>query len=103
MDEFKFVMKTFLITIFILFLLQIKIGTSTVEVEALRWMETSPVTRYLQNVSAGAVLAIRNAGQASSEFITKTFSHQSDTNRASRFNFELKRSPQTNRNQQQNQ
>lgn len=96
MDEVKFIVKSLVITLVVLMLMQIKIGVSTVETETLQWIETSAVTKYLQNVSAGAVLAIRNGAQASSEFIAKTF-NQSDanTNRASRFNFEFKRSPQS--------
>jgi len=100
MDEVRFVLKSLVITIIALALMQIKVGNSTVETEALHWIETSSVTRYLQNVSAGAVLAIRNAGQAATDFIAKTFSQNNETNRASRFNFELKRSPQSSKNQQ---
>ena len=98
MDEIKFVLKSLFITLIVLMLMQIKIGSSTIETETLHWIETSSVTRYLQNVSAGAVLALRNVGQSASQFITQTF-NQNETNRASRFNFELKRNPQAGRQQ----
>lgn len=96
MDEFKFILKSLVITFVVLMLMQIKVGTTTVEIETLHWIETSAVTKYLQNVSAGAVLAIRNGAQTTSDFIAKTFNQtDANSNRASRFNFEFKRNPQS--------
>ena len=104
MDEVKFVIKTLFVSIIVLFALQIKVGNSTVETQALEWIETSSTTRYLQNVAAGAVLAIRNAGKTASGYLGKTFQQDTkEANRASRFNFDFKRSPQAARTQQHHQ
>lgn len=97
MDEFMFVMKSLLVTVILLFCLQIKINNVTAETHALEWIEGSSVTRYLQNVAGGAVLGIRNLGRSVSQYMNSTFQgkdHQRETNRASRLSFEFKRSPE---------
>jgi hypothetical protein len=94
MDEIKFVIKNLIVTVVLLLALQVKVGANTLEYQAITLIETSSVTRYLQNVAQGAVLAIRNAGKATSDFVSRTFQQQ-ETQRASRFNMEFKRSPQS--------
>lgn len=95
MDEVKFILKTLVLTVVVLLLMQIKIGHMTIETQVLYWIETSPLTSQLQKVSGGAVLAIRTATQEITNFVAKEFA-PSETTRASRLGFEFKRSPQAN-------
>lgn len=93
MPELKFVLKAFMVTIVIAMLMQIKIGTSTIETHAHLWIETATVPGYLHDVSSGAVAAIRNAAKASTDFVAKSFGHDGNTQKANRLNLGFKRSP----------
>ena len=97
MPEVMFVLKAFVVALVITVFMQAKIGTSSVETHVHVWMETSSVPTYIHGVSSGAVLAIRNAAKFSTDFISKSFGHDSSTDsgsqRSGRLNMEFKRSP----------
>lgn len=94
MPELMFVLKSMAIALVITLALQLRVGSTTVESHANQWIHTSSVPLYLQEVSSGAVLAIRNVAHASGDFIGKNFGHDSSTQNAGRLSFEFKRSPQ---------
>jgi hypothetical protein len=56
-----FVIKSFLFTIVVVVLLQIRIGSMTLENHALKWIHNSSVVENLQGVAAGAVKAAHEA------------------------------------------
>jgi hypothetical protein len=96
MPELMYVIKCFALALVVTVGMQVKIGTETIESQAEDWIRTSSVSLYLQSVSGGAVLAIKNASKTATDFISKKLGHggaQPDTQKASRLNFELKRSP----------
>lgn len=94
MPELMFVFKSLVIAIIVAIALQVKVGSTTLENQAHLWMQNSPVAQYVQNVSTGAVLVIRNGAKTASDFVSKTFGNESVTQRAGRLNFEFKRSTQ---------
>lgn len=57
MSEVFFVIKTLLVTVAIVFLLQIKIGRTTVEQRSLTWMRQSSAIEAMRGVANGAVAA----------------------------------------------
>ncbi len=95
MPELMFVLKSFVLAIVITLFMQVKVGTATIEAQSEDWLRTSSVSLYLQSVSGGAVLAIKNATKTASDFVAKKFGHaggQVEAQHASRLNFEFKRS-----------
>lgn len=50
-----FVLKTLLATLAIVFVMQINIGSRTIEQRAQFWIHSSPITHYLQQAAYGAV------------------------------------------------
>ena len=94
MPELMFVLKSLAIAVVLTLGLQVRVGSTTLENHANQWIRTATVPLYLQEVSSGAVLAIRNAAKVSGDFVGKTFGHDPSTQKAGRLNFEFKRSPQ---------
>lgn len=92
MPELMFVLKSFIIAVIFLICLQIKIGNSTIEQKAEHWAQNSTVAEYVQNVSSGAVLVVRNGASVVTEYVSKTFGNNSSALRAGRLNFNFKRS-----------
>ena len=96
MPELMFVLKSFFIALAITVFMQVKVGTTTIESQAEDWMRTSSLPLYLQSVSGGAVLAIKNASKATTDFVSKKLGHGGSaadgTQKASRLNLEFKRS-----------
>lgn len=84
MPEIMFVLKAFAMAIVITICMQVKIGNVSAESHAQNWLQTSSLPIYLQKVSEGAVLAIRNASGTAKEFITTTFGKDPHTQRAGR-------------------
>ncbi len=57
MSEVFFVLKTLIVTIAIVLLLQIRIGRSTLEQHSLTWLHSSTAVEALRGVADGAVAA----------------------------------------------
>ena len=93
MPEVMFVLKAFVVALVITILMQAKVGNSSIETHAHLWMETSAVPTYIHGISSGAVLAIRNAAKVTTDFVAKSFGHDSSSQRSARFNMDFKRSP----------
>jgi len=55
-DEIKFVLKTFLASLLLISLMQIKIGETTVESRAYQLAAQSKFTHFLSDVAQGAVV-----------------------------------------------
>lgn len=100
MSEFGFVLKSLVLAIFITILLQFNFGSQTLEVHAYQWVKDSKVGPYLQNVAKGAVLLMKDAKTATTEFISDNFKSDSSEAKASRLTFELKRSEAGEKSQQ---
>jgi hypothetical protein len=93
MPEVMFVLKAFVIALVVTIFMQVKIGQNSIENHAHEWMQTSAVPVYIEGVSAGAVLAVKNAAKVTTDFVAKTFGHDPSSQRAGRLNLEFKRSP----------
>ncbi len=92
MPEVMFVVKSIFIALIVTICMQIKVGTSTIETHALMWIQSSSISQYVQGVSSGGVLAIKNASKTVSGFISKTFGNDQWSQKAGRLNFDFKRS-----------
>ncbi|MEZ0392512.1 MAG: hypothetical protein ACAH59_09865 [Pseudobdellovibrionaceae bacterium] len=101
MLELMFVLKSLALSVVVMMCLQVKVGSSSLETHAEHWIQTSSVSNYLQKVSSGAVLAIRNAASITKDFVTETFGDESATQRAGRLNLEFKRSSKYQQEQEQ--
>lgn len=59
-------------TIFLVVLMQVKVGSSSIEAYSLRWLQTSKVSQYLQSAAAGGAMALRNLGYSLKDGIKNT-------------------------------
>lgn len=55
MGELIFVVRTFVLAVVVLALMQFKVGGETLEAKGIRWIETSSIGMKLQDVADGAV------------------------------------------------
>ncbi len=62
MEAFKFVLKCLVFTMLLIVLMQVKVGTSSIEIHSLRWLQHSSVSQYIQSAAAGGAMALRNLG-----------------------------------------
>jgi hypothetical protein len=98
MDEVKFVLKAFVATIAIVFVMQIQVGNESLETKADFWIHTSSVPKYLQGVADGAVKALKTASKSASEMIGSATGSvrgpapASSESKASKWNIEFKHS-----------
>ena len=73
MEEFKFVIKCFLFTGFIVFVSQYKINEETLETKAQYFLTKSSSSQNLRQAASGAVLFIRNTASDGINYLnTKT-------------------------------
>lgn len=79
MSEFFFVLKCMLFTVLLVFVMQIKIGGTSLEDYSQWWLKKSSVSIYLQSVAAGGVLAVRNLTKTVKDSVSGTYDsyHQS--------------------------
>lgn len=70
MADFFFIVKSFLITLGLVVLMQIKIGETTIEDRAYEWIRGSAVHSTLSRVAAGAVTALNDGMQTVSYWIS---------------------------------
>lgn len=77
MGEMWFAFKATIMTVTMVFFMQIKVGDYTVEENAYQWIKSNYLVVYLNEVSGGAVIAIREAYQGVTNTMTakvkKTF------------------------------
>lgn len=77
MGEMWFAFKATVMTVVMVFFMQIKIGEHTIEENAYQWVKSNYLVVYLNEVSQGAVVAIREAYQGVSNSmaakVKKTF------------------------------
>lgn len=64
MSELLFVLKCFAFTAVLVVFMQLKIGSATIENHSYEWLQKSSVSRYVQSVAAGGVMAIRSLGSS---------------------------------------
>jgi hypothetical protein len=92
MSEVLFVLKSFAVTVAILFLMQVKVGHSTVQHHLMSWMDDSVAVDGLRYIAEGAVALGSKAYDAGSKLIGSN-SKEAKTENASRgYSFEIKRS-----------
>ncbi len=60
MGDLFFALRMIIITVVVLFLLQIKVGPLTLEERSMNWVRTSTITSELQTVAHGLSLALTN-------------------------------------------
>lgn len=102
MPEIMFVLKGLIVALVITMLMQIQIGNSTIETHAHLWIESASVPGYVHQVSSGAVLAIRNATKATTDFVSKSMGHESGSQKADRVNLGFKRNAKYEEKHRQN-
>lgn len=76
-------LKTLLLAIVILFLMQFKVDNQSIENRVENWIERSPTSLYLQSVAAGAVNLIRQGSEKIKTTVKKEKAEY-DLNKASR-------------------
>ncbi len=55
MEDVKFVFKSFAITIVVIFLLQIRVGSNTIEASTHNWIQNSAITELMRGVADGGI------------------------------------------------
>lgn len=74
MGDFFFVAKCFVLTLFVVVLLQIKVGGRTLESHTVNWIHRSGFVHQLQDVAEGAV----KAGKSGTREVASLFEDQVD-------------------------
>lgn len=93
MSEVFFVLKSFAVTIALIFLMQVKVGHSTVQHHLMGWLDDSVAVDGLRYVAEGAVNLGSRAYDYGSHLVGAMTSKVSKTENASRgYSFEIKRS-----------
>jgi hypothetical protein len=92
MSEVLFVLKSFVVTIAVIFLMQVKVGRTTVQHHLMGWMDDSVAVDGLRYVAEGAVALGSRAYDYGSNLVGVN-SKSARTESASRgYSFEIKRS-----------
>jgi uncharacterized membrane protein len=88
MSEVYFVLKAFAVTIVLVFVMQMKVGNSTIEERSLNWMHHSGAIESLRGVADGGVLAVTNGlhyvMQAAENLYEKQFGNHSSNSSSGR-------------------
>ena len=58
MGDFLFVIRTFIVTVVVLLILQVKVGDFTLEQRSMNWVRSSVVVSHLQEVADGSIVFI---------------------------------------------
>lgn len=67
MSEFFFVVKTLIVTVVVVLLMQMRVGTATLEQHSLAWLRQSSIVHTLRDVAEGAkVLLLKGYDSANS-------------------------------------
>ena len=69
MSEFIFFVKTFVLTIAIVLVMQIQVGERSLEVHAMSWVQSSAITTPLNGVKRGAAKMVHDLSHRISETI----------------------------------
>jgi hypothetical protein len=72
LDDIKFVIKTFLLTLVVIALMQIKVGGSTIEGKAYAILAESKLTDFLNYVARGIVQLVKEAKAYSQDQFNKS-------------------------------
>lgn len=92
MSELGFVLKTFAITVALIFVMQIRVGRGTVESHMIGWLEESVAVDGLRYVAEGAV-ALGGKGWGFVSSLVASAPPDAKADKASRgYSFEMKRS-----------
>jgi hypothetical protein len=74
MSELIFVIKSLVITVVLVILMQVKVGNASIEDYSQHWLTRSSVSIYIQSVAAGGALALRNLAMSVKRAATGTVS-----------------------------
>lgn len=72
MEELKFVIKCHFFTMLLVVLMQVKVGSASIEVHSFRWLQRSVVSQYIQGAAAGGAMALRNLGKSLKDGLAST-------------------------------
>lgn len=72
MEALKFVLKCMVFTMLLIVLMQVKVGSSSIENYSLRWLQRSTISQYIQSAAAGGAMALRNLGLTLKDGIKNT-------------------------------
>lgn len=72
MEELKFVIKCLIFTMFLVVLMQVKVGGVSIETRSFTWLQKSPTSQYIQSAAAGGAMALRNLGHTLKQGISST-------------------------------
>lgn len=61
MSDILFLVRTFVLTVAVVMVMQINVGERTIENHALAWVQTSPVVAPLNHVAKGAAKLVKDA------------------------------------------
>jgi gas vesicle protein len=73
MSEFMFATKMLISTILLLLVMQIKLGSTTIEDQSYKFIKESSVTHWLQGAAKGGVIVIREGANKASVFLNEKF------------------------------
>ena len=74
MEELKFVLKSLVFTMILVMMMQIRLGSATIESHTFRWLRHSTVSQYIQSAAAGGAMALRRFGGSLQENVSSTWS-----------------------------
>lgn len=72
MAEVKFIIKCFIFTSLLVVLMQVKVGSASIEAYTFHWLRNSTASQYVQSVAAGGAMALRNLVSSAKEAANST-------------------------------
>lgn len=72
MEELKFVVKSFVFTMLLVVLMQVKVGGYSIEAHSFHWLRKSTISQYIQSAAAGGAMALRNLGRTVKDGVAST-------------------------------
>jgi hypothetical protein len=69
MGDFFFVVKCLVITVALVFLMQIKVGDKTLEQHSMTWLHQSTAAENLRLIASGAIRAFKVGSDATVKFV----------------------------------
>lgn len=84
MADLFFVIKTFLFTVALVVLMQIKVGNTTIEARAHTWIQEAGIHRSLGKVAFGAVTAMKDGAHYVRSWVAGDVDNSSTAAKANR-------------------
>jgi hypothetical protein len=93
MGEFWFVLKSLVVTVLLLFGMQLQVGNQSIESRMIHWTQNSSIAKFLQAVAEGGIRATQDGFSYVSNQLGGKSAAQEASAQFGRLNLNMERSP----------